>query len=976
MVGGLGENNISYSNEGFYKSSYLSEIKKNEQTEKVDGKISPQENIQKTLDSLKTKSPDETKSIISNIPIELLVLAYKNPQHLNGLRDFPLENKIAIIELLGENTKFLDAVRQGNQVDTDIRITIKRAIFNTNIESENKEWIKKIVTSSKENREKIGKIEKYFVVSQIINGLGYDRNVISKDKKIIKQSTIEKENYPDDYTGIGTTTNEIIARCFLNKMLDVGKYLKNASKQGIISQQKLDIIWSYANSGGKLVGLIRSLSYLDEENQKRINNLSDSGLLVFLDKLNNDPDIKEKINNIIGYSVDEKFAKRVAQLLVTESSIQNIFKIAEQELKDNPNFQSTEEFQRIRNDYITGKAKKLYEAKLIKESPDLLDVNGSLKKRKIEEKWNSLSSEEKLVYQKEASKLNSQEELNIFNEVAQRGAQKATEELARVKAKKDGVDFDQLTSNEKQIRMYDVSDVAVKNYIAPYTSKERMIIVEQQLNTVRNQNDQELLIAAEKYGFSGDLKKVRGEEYYQKVESQYLQSYDQNFSQTESNYQKSNLGSVINGEIFGNINNENKIFGDRKISEETLKGGLSEEDYKKYFNKIYPNEKIKNTGEIENTKQEKPKDGLYNDTNKIIKKEFKNRIIYFLGNCFDVKLDNESQETLLKSFNFEEKDSGEKKDNGEISLTGKDKNGKKIKIYYNTETGLVNVGKWINVDNNSDSVDIDKKDENNLSFVKGPRIDDFYDKAKRIGYSDILKNDKINSSDDYKKEVINQLKILAPLENQGDIAKEELNKNFLINIALQDVADVIGIRDLVEKGSEISSENKKLFSLLSRSFSTYDKKQIDDFRGVLKFITNYNEEVLSKKNLDKKSPQYIDNQLDDLEKSISNDNYKNVKDVTKILFEKINKEKESGSFNGGVLNSFFSSFLSNKEGFSGSKNSIIDTNKLLTYHEDLSQENKTDQEVEYISVLNENMSPYLAEYGIDEDLKLVKPNIT
>jgi hypothetical protein len=57
--------------------------------------------------------------------------------------------------------------------------------------------------------------------------------------------------------------------------------------------------------------------------------------------------------------------------------------------------------------------------------------------------------------------------------------------------------------------MYNVSDVAVKNYIAPYTSKERMIIVEQQLNAVRNQNDQELLIAAEKYGFSGDLKKVR-----------------------------------------------------------------------------------------------------------------------------------------------------------------------------------------------------------------------------------------------------------------------------------------------------------------------------------------------------------------------------------------------------------------------------------------------------------------------------------
>jgi hypothetical protein len=29
-----------------------------------------------------------------------------------------------------------------------------------------------------------------------------------------------------------------------------------------------------------------------------------------------------------------------------------------------------------------------------------------------------------------------------------------------------------------------------------------------------------------------------------------------------------------------------------------------------------------------------------------------------------------------------------------------------------------------------------------------------------------------------------------------------------------------------------------------------------------------------------------------------------------------------------------------------------------------------------MTTLNNNMSPYLAEYWIDEDLKLVKPNIT
>jgi hypothetical protein len=35
---------------------------------------------------------------------------------------------------------------------------------------------------------------------------------------------------------------------------------------------------------------------------------------------------------------------------------------------------------------------------------------------------------------------------------------------------------------------------------------------------------------------------------------------------------------------------------------------------------------------------------------------------------------------------------------------------------------------------------------------------------------------------------------------------------------------------------------------------------------------------------------------------------------------------------------------------------------LLTYHEDLSQENQTDQELDYIGDLNENMKEYLADY--------------
>lgn len=510
--------------------------------------------------------------------------------------------------------------------------------------------------------------------------------------------------------------------------------------------------------------------------------------------------------------------------------------------------------------------------------------------------------------------------------------------------------------------------------LSQYVEKNASLKEKEKIQRLRDKHIQEKISIIKTFDLQEDLRTVRWEEYYQNIEQSYIQLYDKNFEPSQLKYQESSLWWTIKNKIFSNIENENLIFWDREIPKKIFNVWLND---KKYLDKIYPSQKNDKKNLLDENKEksdsnniEKKETSLYNDTNKIIKDEFKDRIVYFLWNCFDIKLDNESQETLLKSFNFEKKDKWEKENKWEMSLTWKDRNGKKIKIYYNTETWLVNVWKWINVNNNSDSVDIDKRDENNLSFVKWPRIDDFYDKAKNIHYSDILKDEKISSISDYSKEVSNQLKIFAPLENQWDFAKEELNKKFLINITLQDVADLIWIRDLIENGSikELNSENKKLFSLLSRSFSTYNKQQLNDFRDALKFMTNYNEEVLSKQNLDRKSSQYIDDQLDDLEKSVSKNNYKDAKKITKILFEWLREEKNSWSFNGDILYKFFSSFLNNKESFSWDKNSIIDTRKFLTYYEDLSQEDKTDQEVDYMSTLNENMKDYLAEYWLKRDL--------
>lgn len=877
-----------------------------------------------------------------------------------------LDKKIFILQ------NICDKVSDFNGTDLDWKLFQKRHDLKEKIffQKDEIDWLKQMAFNNQNepNHWKDGiirRIEKYFRVTDIITTwLGYNRNEIAKDNKIKTQVSEEAENNKLLYEWVTNGhINTKIGRAFLLRFLNEWKNLQRMNNKWIISEKTKNLLRKYAETWWRFVWLMQTLSYLDEDSQKKINNLDEAWLIVFLDALSNDKEIWDKIKNIMWYERSLETANRVVQLLVTETLIQNVIKKTETEVFESPKFLESEDYKEIKFRALNWKnntktAQSLYIRKLEQEGLNVVSgLSWQEKREKLDEIWNSLSDQEKNVYRQQARELDPEESRWLLKAEFRAKRKERAEQLAREKLSEKWVNYDELSSFEKGVNVLDVSYDETLSFSAKYLDEKTLVRKKEELDVVRNQNDQELYQAAQKYWFAEDLSKVRWEKYT-KIESQYLASYDQKFGKVEEQYQNSSLWSHINNQVFANINTENQIFWNREIPRNVLNQWLTDEEYESYSNRIYP----------ERTWD----DSLYNDTNRIIKEEFKNRIIYFLWNCFDIKLDSKSQETLLKSFNFEEKDSSEekasweKKDNWEISLTWKDINGRKIKIYYNTETWSVNVGKWIDVNNNWGSIDTDKKDKNNLSFVTWPRIDDFYDKAKNISYSDILKNEKTNSFDDYKKEISNQLKILAPLENQWDFAKEELNKNFLVNIALQDIADVIWIRDLVEKESEIGSENKKLFSLLSRSFSTYDKKQIDDFRGVLKFMINYNEEVLSKKNLDKKSPQYIDNQLDDLEKSVSNDNYKNAKEITKVLFEKINKEKASWSFNWGVLLDFLNSFLSDKEWFSWNKNSIIDTKKILTYYEDLSQENQTDQEVNYMTTLNNNMAPYLAEYSLNE----------
>ncbi len=873
-----------------------------------------------------------------------------------------LEQKVSVLEIVDNAVN-----RSDDTVDKRNPLVLK--IFKPDNE---KQWINKIVSSSCNLDEKqkvinIRKIEKYFRVNNIIKWLGYDRDAISKDDRIKKQTSNEVKKNPSLYTWTAGILNSEITRCFMLKLLDVSASSQVIVDKWIISIEKMNIIKKYAETWWCMIWLLQTISYMDENSQKKIWELNESWIRMFLDQLSKDPDLTQKIHNILWYSENENSANRAALLLISTASLMKTVDVIKGDLLENPDFLSSKEGLELQNRAIAGKeneriALQLYRQETKKQNSKLfIGLEESEINEKISQNWLKLLPEEREIYLTKAWNNNPNKKSELEFALAST-VQRSAEASVRQETNEKWINYDQLTAEQQILRVNENVYGASRDFVSPYVTAERLWQIDNQLDAVRNQNNQELYQAANKYWFSEDLRQVRWEKYYQEVEQQYIASYDQKFGKVEKQYQNSSLWSHINNQVFANINTENQIFWNREIPRNVLNQWLTDEEYELYLNKIYP----------ERTWD----DSLYNDTNRIIKEEFKNRIIYFLWNCFDIKLDSKSQETLLKSFNFEEKKYWEKKDNWEISLTWKDTiNGRKIKIYYNTETWSVNVGKWIDINNNWGSIDTDKKNENNLSFVIWPRIDDFYDKAKAISYSNILKNKDTKSYTDYSNQVSDQLKILAPLENQWNLAKEELNKNFLINIALQDVADVIWIRDLVEKGSEISLENKELFSLLSRSFSTYDKKQIDDFRGVLKFMINYNEEVLSKKNLDKKSPQYIDNQLDDLEKSVSNDNYKNAKEITKVLFEEIHKEKTSWSFSWAVLLDFLNSFLSDKEWFSWNKNSIIDTKKILTYYEDLSQENQTDQEVHYMTTLNNNMTPYLAEYWTDESLKSMNSNI-
>ncbi len=891
----------------------------------------------------------------------------------------PLDKKIFILQ------NICDKVSDFNGADLDWKLFQKRHDLKEKIFSPTDEidWLKQMAFN-KQNEPNhwrngiIRKIEKYFRVTDIITKwLGYNRNEIVNDNKIKNQVTEEVENNKSLYEWVvDGHINTQIGRAFLLRFLNAWKDLQRMTNTWTISEETKNLLRKYCGVWWRFVWLIQTLSYLDESSQEKINSLDEAWLIIFLDTLSNDKEIWDKIKNIMGYERSLETANRVVQLLVTETAIQNVIKRTETEIFENPKFLESEEYKEIRSSALTWKhntkvAQSLYMLKLDKEGSGLfLGLSSQEKKEKINEIWKSLSDQEKNIYQQQAWELNPKDSRLLLKTEYRLKIKERAEQIARKKLSNERwVNYDELSSFERSINVLDASYDETLNFSAKYLDEKTLIRKKEELEAVRDQNNQELFETANKYWFTEDLRQARWEEYYKNVEQQYLASYDQRFSQVESKYQESNLWKIINDKIFWdidwNINNKNKIFGNRKISKETLKWWLSEDDYKKYFNEIYPNEKTKNTWEVENTKQEESEDSLCNDTNETIKKEFQKRIIYFLWDCLNIKLDN-SWKGLFESITFDGNVVSSKDGSSEISLVWTYDN-KKIRIYYDIGSWNIKIWKYLHFDNSSKSVNIDKNFET-LKSVKWPRIDDFYSQANNISYDRILRDDNVKSSKDFELKVIDQLKIVSPIENQSDFAKQEIETELSRTIVAQKVFDMVLDNNKTEdwkKNNNIEDlfsnwTNEPFIVLLTNSLYIYNKNQLKNFENVIDYMKNYK---LGEENT------YLDN------KPITNISHEKAKEQTRILLSELDKEKNKWGFAWEVLNDFFSAFSDDKFTSDTSwEQKIINIEKLLTYYEDLSWTNKTDKETPYLLRLEADMSKHWADRYLDKSLASISSN--
>ncbi len=877
---------------------------------------------------------------------QVRLLIENDKSYLDFIQKLSLEEKSIVLETICDKSDYFKHNENEKWASFERRNIFKNKIFSTKEDGINR--INTIIKNSKENDKwnfenkklAIEKIERYFLVSEIIDSLWYDRQEVSINENLKKQVNFEIENDPEKkyFFWWMKSENRQIQRSILLRMLDMRNY--DEKQNFFISQEKLDKIRENTWNKWVIFGLIKSLSALKQDDQQRINNLSDDSLKNFLEDCLQNENVFSKINNIesIYSSIDKNAQDQIALLLVAELNIRNYSdNLASWALKNDPNSPEAKKINKkiIDSEENIIEARLLFESEIKQKKPELFsNLSTQESKRKVEELWIDLLTVEKISYkEKSFTTLTEERKHQILSNQINADIRTFTK-----KQEKGFPDFNKKSTVEQITIGQNIANDISKSIANEIIEEPRRDEVKKWLDQVSKENDQRLFVKAVEYWFATELREARGDQYYNQIEQNYIQTYEIKYTTTNSKYQKSEVGNYIHREVFSDIQNINTLFGDLEISPQTIQWSLSKEEYKNNLSRIY---------------KERPEIAIYNDVNQSIKDSFIDRITYFLAESLDINLDQDQKENILETIKFDKNNRMlPNNDKKEISLIG-NYNNQKVKVFYDVVSWEIKISQRLDIVTDSQSVSVDEKIKT-LPWIKWPKILSFFHQAQQIPYENIIKKSNILSGKDLQQEITNQLKVFSPFMDFS--LKEEMKTELLRTITAQEVFEMIGVKNKQRSSSGINGKTDPLYPLLARSFAVYNQEELINIRNAIKDMIQFSQ---IQKRINKKETINISEKVEDLSKSIENKYYKSGKEIVNFLFSVKERYNSTSQYLGQQFTGFFYSFLS-KWPRSKDGKKILDTQKFANFTKILKGYSDKLLNNDYYPILTENMRSVFA----------------
>lgn len=730
------------------------------------------------------------------------------------------------------------------------------------------------------------RIENFFLVSEIVWWFWYDR---SKSAPVFFKKAFPTETYLKDNSQEAVNQAVKLWWWFISKMLETKEGWDNILKKSFIKDKQLNFIKSHIQDEWRIIWVVEWLSMLDDEQQRIVNGLSKDALISFL-------------NSIIGYENPQKTwdysfdsAEGINMMLTFANNKDNITSLL-QNVGEKWLISATSELRQATEASIKASWKKIEES----DSSEIASIQTKLiyekaKSRAQENKWDKWNWMNQIQRDFEIDK-----ELKVvWNEMLM---------------------SDDLSTKQKQ----ELKDLSKKTF---------------------DKNNQDLLISAQKYGFTEDLRQVRWEKYYEEVEQQYLSTIKNTTKNELETYQKTEAGKEIQNLFSPDWLYFKQIFsGQKLIKEEDIRWNLWEQEYAKALERIYSDKQENKLDDSLQNHWER----LSTNVDDTTKNAFMQNVSYFLQNVLDIQLDKEGQENILKNLSINQENFATSKSQ-EIQISWIDKNNpiKKYDFTYNIVTWEFKTNKLMDIQQWDKYASLNQITP--LTEIRWPKFGEFFDNAKVISHQ-VLRDEKVNSEQNFLKEFDTRLTLSTKIPKQSDKAKEQMKLFCLKNVLTQEILDMMKIQNDQVKNDE------ELFPLLARSINSYSSEELTTTRSIIKSMRDFYEIQEQIKNISNLSElereAAIDSNIADLSKKVDGEEvYKEISSKTFYLIRAIETDPKDTIKNFSL---FFKSFLGDKK---DNWNDIISPKKLISYKQDLEKPNAINDS-SYLAQFEQNMSTF------------------